>query len=67
MRLWSAALLLVLPCAACAHVAAYERGSLAHPTMKTSDLAPPSEEHTRSVQEGATGGGTAAGGGCGCN
>jgi hypothetical protein len=52
---------------ACAHVASYERGSLAHPTMTTSDLASPSEAHVRAVQEGAVGGGGAGGGGCGCN
>jgi len=60
-------LVLLLPCAACVRVAAYERGSLAHPTMATSDIAPPSEEHVRAVQEGAVGGGGSAGGGCGCN
>jgi hypothetical protein len=52
---------------ACARVAPYERGNLAHPTMTTSDVASPSEEHVRAVHEGATGGGASAGGGCGCN
>jgi hypothetical protein len=56
-----------LPCTACAHVRAYERGNLARPTMTTSDIAPPSEAHVRAVQEGAVGGGGATGGGCGCN
>jgi hypothetical protein len=51
----------------CASVPAYDRGRLAQPSMTTSDLAHPSEEHVRAVQEGATGGGFAAGGGCGCN
>ena len=51
----------------CTHVAAYERERLAHESMTTSDLARSSEEHVRAVQEGAVGGGTAAGGGCGCN
>jgi hypothetical protein len=60
-------LLLLLPSAACANVAAYDRGSLAHPTMTTSDMASPSEGHVRAVQEGAVGGGGSAGGGCGCN
>ena len=60
-------LLLALPCLGCARVAAYERGSLAHPTMTTLDLARASEAHVRAVQEGAMGGGAAAGGGCGCN
>jgi hypothetical protein len=58
---------LLLLAAGCARVAPYERGALAQPSMTTSDLAPPSEEHVRAVQEGATGGGFAAGGGCGCN
>jgi hypothetical protein len=58
---------LALPAAGCTHVAPYERGSLAHRTMSTSDLAPASEEHVRAVHEGAVGGGFAAGGGCGCN
>lgn len=53
--------------AGCAHVPAYERGKLAHPTMTPDDIAPPSEAHVRSVQEGAMGGGGATGGGCGCN
>lgn len=60
-------LVLLLPCGACVQVAAYERGSLAHPTMTTADIVPPSEEHVRAVQEGAIGGTGAAGGGCGCN
>jgi len=53
--------------AGCARVPAYERGHLAHPTMTTSDLTRPSEQHVRVVQEGAAGGGFSAGGGCGCN
>lgn len=51
----------------CAHVAPYERERLAHPTMTTADLARPSEQHVRAVHEGAVGGDTSAGGGCGCN
>jgi len=57
----------LLASAACTHVAPYERGSLAHPTMTTADIVSPSEEHVRAVQEGAIGGGASAGGGCGCN
>ena len=54
--------------AGCANVAPYERGRLAHPTMTTSDFTGVGEQHARSVQEGATGGGGfSAGGGCGCN
>ena len=52
---------------ACHHVAAYERGHLAHPTMVSSDIAGVAESHVRSVQEGALGGGTGAESGCGCN
>jgi hypothetical protein len=56
-----------LLCSACANVAPYERGKLAHPSMTTSDIVSASEQHVRSVQEGAIGGGASAGGGCGCN
>jgi hypothetical protein len=51
----------------CSHVAPYERGVLAHPTMTSGDLAGPSEAHVRAVHEGAVGGGAAAESGCGCN
>ena len=60
-------LLCVVVGAGCAHVAPYQRERLAHPTMVTADLTRASEEHVRSVQEGAVGGGSSAGGGCGCN
>jgi uncharacterized protein DUF4266 len=53
--------------AACANVAPYDRGKLAHPSMTTADLAGPGEAHVRAVHEGATGGGFEVGGGCGCN
>jgi hypothetical protein len=65
-----ATLLITLPAlvlSACTHVAPYQRERLAHPTMTTADLVRPSEEHVRAVQEGAIGGDTSAGGGCGCN
>ncbi len=52
---------------ACQHVAPYERGRLAHPTMVSSDIAGVGEGHVRAVQEGAMGGGTGAESGCGCN
>jgi Domain of unknown function (DUF4266) len=51
----------------CAHVPAYDRGVLAHPTMATTDLAGSGESHVRAIQEGASGGTLGAGGGCGCN
>lgn len=59
--------LMVVLAQGCTHVAPYERERLAHETMTTADLARPSEEHVRAVQEGAIGGGASAGGGCGCN
>jgi hypothetical protein len=60
-------LVLAFAASGCASVPVYERGRLAHPSMVTSDLAHPSEEHVRAVQEGAIGGGFTAGTGCGCN
>jgi hypothetical protein len=58
---------LAIGLAGCTPVQAYERGRLAHPTMRTSDVAGRAELHVRSVQEGATGGSAGVGGGCGCN
>jgi predicted RecA/RadA family phage recombinase len=51
----------------CATVAPYERGTLAHPSMTTDDLANGFDNHVRAVSEGATGGFGGGGGGCGCN
>ena len=62
-----AVLVVALLATGCARVAPYERARLAHPTMTTSDLAGSGESHVRAVQEGASGGGFEAGGGCGCN
>ena len=53
--------------ASCTHVAPYERGKLAHRTMKAEDLSGPGGSHVRSVLEGATGGSIGAESGCGCN
>ncbi len=64
---FATALALSLSSAACARVAPYERGALAHPTMTMSDMGGVGEEHVRAVHEGAIGGGLSAGGGCGCN
>jgi Domain of unknown function (DUF4266) len=61
------AALLLVSASACQHVAPYERGRLAHPTMVSSDLTTTGDQHLRSVQEGAIGGGTGAESGCGCN
>jgi hypothetical protein len=52
---------------ACAHVAPYERGRLAQPMMTADDLAGPAAAHVLAVHEGATGGGSLAESGCGCN
>ena len=51
--------------AACTHVAPYERGRLAHPTM-TQSVESAAAEHVHAVHEGATGGSVGASG-CGCN
>ena len=51
----------------CTAVKPYERAKLAHPTMSAADVAGPGEEHLRAVTEGAIGGSTGAGSGCGCN
>jgi len=53
--------------AACAPVAPYERGTLAHPTMTPEDMSTAMDEHVRGVSEGAHGGLGGGGGGCGCN
>jgi hypothetical protein len=58
---------IVLMLAACTHVAPYERGRLAHPTMAEGSLEGPAQAHVYAVQEGAEGGGSLAESGCGCN
>jgi hypothetical protein len=67
-RIMRLAALAALACAstACSHVAPYQRGKLAHPMM-TDDLAGPAAAHVLAVHEGATGGGSLAESGCGCN
>jgi hypothetical protein len=57
----------LLATSGCAAVKPYERAKLAHPTMAANDLAGPGEEHLRAVTEGAIGGSTGSGSGCGCN
>ncbi len=64
--LWFACAASTLFVAGCAHVAPYQRGKLAHPTM-TADDQGPAASHVLAVQEGATGGGSLAESGCGCN
>jgi hypothetical protein len=51
----------------CTHVAPYERGALAHPTMTSAVLDGPAASHVHGVHEGAVGGGSVAESGCGCN
>jgi Domain of unknown function (DUF4266) len=51
----------------CVHVAPYERAVLARPTMTVDDLASGMDQHVRAVSEGAAGGLSGGGGGCGCN
>lgn len=64
---WSAALALAVIAPGCAHVPAYQRGRLAHPTMLLVDFAGPAQSHVQAIHEGAVGGGSGAEGGCGCN
>lgn len=62
-----AAAALAVAATACAPVAPYQRGLLAHPTMTVDDVASAMDAHVRAVTEGATGGASGGGGGCGCN
>ncbi len=61
------AFVLALGAVACTHVAPYERGQLANPTMTGADIDGLAASHVRAVHEGATGGGSIAESGCGCN
>jgi hypothetical protein len=67
MRTQIVLLALCLAATACKHVAPYDRALLAHPTMNGSDGDGPAAGHVRAVHEGATGGGSVAESGCGCN
>jgi hypothetical protein len=51
----------------CSPVMPYERGKLAHPTMAAADDTGFGEAHLRAIDEGATGGSSGNGSGCGCN
>ncbi len=68
-RLLSLLTLLTLLASAvsCTHVAPYDRGKLAHPTMTDAHLDGPAAAHVTAIHEGATGGGPLFGSGCGCN
>ncbi|MFO0670226.1 MAG: DUF4266 domain-containing protein [Polyangiaceae bacterium] len=61
------AFLAIASTVACAPVAPYERGTLAHPTMTTDEVSTALDAHVRAVSEGASGGLGGGGGGCGCN
>ncbi len=63
----AAAIAVLASATACVHVAPYERGMLAHPTMTVDDVSSSMDEHVRAVSEGASGGLSGGGGGCGCN
>lgn len=58
---------LALLTGACSSVAAYQRGALAHFTMKPSDASSLGRAHVQAIQEGAIGGEVGAATGCGCN
>jgi hypothetical protein len=51
----------------CVKVPSYDRGVLAHPTMTSEEISIGIDAHVRAVSEGATGGLSGGGGGCGCN
>jgi hypothetical protein len=53
--------------AGCTAVKPWQRGKLAHPTMRPGSLVGVAEGHMHEVQEGASGGADSEGGGCGCN
>ena len=61
--------LIVLLLCACSTVKPWERGNLAKPNMQGSPIAQKAalDRHIYFSKEGASGGGEAAGGGCGCN
>jgi hypothetical protein len=52
--------------AGCTHVAPYDRGRLAQPSM-VNELETVASAHVHAVHEGAAGGGSVAESGCGCN
>jgi hypothetical protein len=61
-----ASVLAALAATGCTHVAPYDRGRLAHPSM-TADFEGVAGAHVHGVHEGAAGGGSVTEGGCGCN
>jgi len=69
LLLLPAALFSALFLASCATVSPYERGDLSRPGMDSSREAGEAgfHAHVNDSREGATGGNTSTGGGCGCN
>lgn len=69
MRTIFLVLLATLSLAGCATVSPYERGELTRPSMDTSREAGEAtfHAHVNDSREGATGGMSTTGGGCGCN
>jgi hypothetical protein len=65
--LFLASVLFAIATVGCTHVAPYERGILAHPSMAAEGFDGPAAEHVHAVHEGATGGGSLSEAGCGCN
>lgn len=61
------ALFAFVAAAGCAHVPAYDRGRLAHPTMLPEYAQSAGRAHMQVVQEGASGGEANPASGCGCN
>ena len=63
------ALMLCLGALGCSHVKPYEREYLTKPGMETEpeEFAQEFEAHVQNAREGATGRGSIASGGCGCN
>ena len=61
--------LAALAAAACAHVAPYQRGTLARPDMALDASPGPTRalEKTFGAKEGSSGGASVGGGGCGCS
>jgi Domain of unknown function (DUF4266) len=64
--LFACAVLGVASATGCTHVAAYDRARLAYPSM-TESYEGAMSAHVRAVHEGASGGGSVAESGCGCN
>lgn len=62
-------LLVALTLSGCVTVAPYERENLSKPSMDMSRRVAESrfESHVHNAREGASGGQTTTGGGCGCN